>query len=414
MDLLRDGSSRRSINREFLYLLPHRPAFSAECRTFFAYQIPIPMMRMSWSIFICLSLFASTSLAQTSATPNPGFQDPLDIPAVRIKGALKLEKQAVLAIAVVKERIIGVGLRGLIIVSTDGGKSWRQSQVPVQSDLVSVMFPTDTLGWAVGHDGVILHTTDGGETWNKQLDGRIAAKLFVATYQKLVDAGETAMQHYLDQASLNAKNPAALPFLGVHFENENTGYAVGSFGLILSTQDGGKTWEPWMHHIDNDQFVNLNDIRRIGSTLYIVGERGSVWKLDRLKQHFASISTDYRGSFFSIAGRDERLLVVVGLGGNAFRSTDNGASWQQLSIGTQATLSSIITTGDGLFPLILSLDGEIFTSDSDWENFRPVPIGRSMLFASNLAIDKSGRFILAGYRGVETISTPPVAHPGDK
>jgi photosystem II stability/assembly factor-like uncharacterized protein len=371
---------------------------------------------MSWSIFICLSIFASTSLAQTSTAPNPGFQDPLDTPAVRAKGALRLEKQPVLALAVVKERIIGVGLRGLVIVSTDGGKSWRQSQVPIQSDLVSVMFPTDTLGWVVGHDGVILNTTDGGDTWNKQLDGRIAAKLFVATYQKLVDAGETTMQHYLDQAILNAKNPAALPFLGIHFENENTGYAVGSFGLILSTHDGGKTWEPWMHRIDNDQFVNFNDIRRIGSTLYIVGERGGVWRLDRLKQRFVSTPTDYRGSFFSIAGRDEHLLIVVGLGGNAFRSTDNGASWQQLSIGTQATLSSIITTSDGLFPLILSLDGEIFTSDSDWENFRSVPINRSMLFASNLAIDKPGQFILAGYRGVETISTPPmpVAHPGDK
>ena len=413
MDFFRHGSRRRSITREFA-IFSHRPAFNTECRTFFTYQILIPMMRTPWPIFICFSLFASIGLAQTSATPNPGFQDPLDIPAVRTKGALKLEKQPVLAVAIVKERLVGVGLRGLIIVSTDSGKSWRQSQVPVQSDLVSVMFPTATHGWAVGHDGVILNTTDGGDTWNKQIDGRVAAKLFVETYQNLVDAGEMTMQHHLNQAILNAKNPAALPFLGIHFENENIGYAIGSFGLIMATQDGGKTWEPWMHHIDNDQFLNLNEIRRIGSTLYIAGERGGVWKLDKLKQHFVSISTDYRGSFFSIAGRDEHLLIVVGLGGNAFRSTDNGASWQHLSIGTQATLSSITTTRDGLLPLILSLDGEIFTSDSTWGSFHPVPIDRPMLFASNLAINKSGQFVLAGYRGVATISAPPAAHPGDK
>lgn len=343
-----------------------------------------------------------------SAQASPSdFKDPIDTPATKIGGTLKLDQQPISAMATLKGRIIAVGLRGIIVLSDDGGATWRQAQVPIQSDLTAVTFPSPTRGWAVGHDGVILTTSDAGESWIKQLDGKIAATLFTEFYQKRVDAGDASMQHYLDQARLNAKNPAALPYLSVYFENEQTGYAVGSFGSILVTQDGGKTWEPWMHHIDNDQFLNLNDIRRIGSTLYIAGERGGIWKFDKTKQRFNSISIDYRGSFFSIAGKDDKLLVV-GLGGTAFRSADGGATWQGVVIGTQATLTAIINTHDGLSPLIISLDGELFTSDADWKNFRPVPVEKPMAFASSLAVDESGQIILAGYRGLWKKPMQPV------
>lgn len=366
-------------------------------------------MRIYWLVFILgISIVSGLNHFSAFAAQNIGFKDPLDTPATKIAGNLKLERQPILAVTIVKKRIVGVGLRGLIVISDDGGKTWQQAQTPVQSDLTAVAFPTATHGWAVGHDGVILASSDGGKSWTKQLDGRIAADLFVSAYQKRVDAGEAGMQRYLDQAKINAKTPAALPFLSVHFENEQAGFVVGSFGLIMATQDGGKTWEPWNDHIDNDQFLNLNEIRRIGSTLYIVGERGSAWKLDRTKQHFISISTEYRGSFFSITGQGDKLLAV-GLGGNAFRSIDGGKSWQKVTIGTQSTLTSAITTLDGIQALVISVDGELFASDADWISFTHVPIEKPMLLASSLAIDGSGGIILVGYRGINTISPQSIS-----
>lgn len=361
-------------------------------------------MRIHWLVFtLVISAIGGLNNFPACAAQNIGFKDPLDTPATKIAGSLKLDRQPILAVTIVKKRIVGVGLRGLLVISDDGGKTWQQSQTPVQSDLTAVVFPTATHGWAVGHDGVVLASSDGGISWTKQLDGRIAANLFVSAYQKRVDAGETGMQRYLNQAKINAKTPAALPFLSVHFENERTGFVVGSFGLIMATQDGGKTWEPWNDHIDNDQFLNLNEIRQIGSTLYIVGERGSAWKLDRTKQHFVSISTEYRGSFFSISGQGNKLLVV-GLGGNAFRSINGGESWQKVTIGTQSTLTSAITTLDGSRALVISVDGELFTSDDDWISFTHIPIEKPMIFASSLALDGSGQVILVGYRGITAIS----------
>ncbi|MCY1442114.1 Ycf48-like protein [compost metagenome] len=86
------------------------------------------------------------------------------------------------AVTHVGNRTIAVGPRGHIAVSDDGGNTWRQSAVPVSSDLVAVSFPSEQHGWAVGHGGVVLHSSDGGETWEKQLDGKQASQLVLDYY----------------------------------------------------------------------------------------------------------------------------------------------------------------------------------------------------------------------------------------
>src|SRR4051795_11230597 len=109
-------------------------------------------------------------------------------------------------------RIVAPRQQGHVVFSDDKGKTWTQAEVPVSSDLTALSFPTPQRGWAVGHDGVVLATTDAGATWTRQLDGRG------------IKAGMP-----LDQISL----------LDVWFDDEKSGTAVGAFGLILRTTDGG-------------------------------------------------------------------------------------------------------------------------------------------------------------------------------
>jgi photosystem II stability/assembly factor-like uncharacterized protein len=284
----------------------------------------------------------------------------------------------------------------------------------VQSDLTAVYFPTQTRGWAVGHDGVILTTNDAGETWTKQFDGKMAATLLPEYYLKRIDAGDASMQRYLDHVKLNDKRASAtLPYLSVYFENDQTGYAVGSFGSIMTTQDGGKTWKPWLHHTDNDQFLNLYDIRKIGSTLYIASERGIIWKLDKAKQRFISLATGYRGSFFSIAGHNDTLLAV-GLGGTAFRSTNSGATWQKTNINTRASLTKVTAIYGGLRPLVMSQTGELFTGDAEWKTFQALPTKQPMVFASSVSAGAPSRLILAGYEGIKMQAPPPMPVVGNE
>ena len=99
-------------------------------------------------------------------------------------------------------------------LSDDAGKTWQQADVPVSSDLVAVHFPDAERGWAVGHDGVVLNSTDGGRTWTRQLDGRDLGDALVAYYSRSGDA------KWLAEAQRFAAQGAENPFLDVWFEDD--------------------------------------------------------------------------------------------------------------------------------------------------------------------------------------------------
>ena len=134
-----------------------------------------------------------------------GFADVLDTPAQISPLASRSLLQAV---AKAGDRLVAVGQRGHIVVSTDGGTTWKQSPVPVSSDLTAVYFVDDKQGWAVGHDGVILHTADGGDTWQLQLDGRKANALLVAAMERKV-AAEPASEEREEAARRSEALPGA-------------------------------------------------------------------------------------------------------------------------------------------------------------------------------------------------------------
>lgn len=345
-------------------------------------------------------LVFSSSAGADLPSAMPRFQDSLDVPAARIEGAAIPERQPMLAVARAGDRLVAAGLRGLVLLSDDQGKSWRQAQVPVQSDLTAVHFPTPEKGWAVGHEGVILHSADGGETWSKQLDGREAVRVLAPFYEQRIAAGDESLQPYLDQLLFNTEAGAILPYLGVYFEDELRGYVVGAFGSICRTEDGGKTWMPWLHRIENDDFLNLNDIRKAGSDVYIAGEQGTVFRLDRETDRFIAVPTDYRGSFFGLTG-DERRVIVFGLRGHAFASQDRGATWSALETGVEDSFTAGALSADGETLLLVSISGRLALSRDGGGRFTAMRASQPMLYAGAIA-SSGGGFVLAGWRGLVT------------
>lgn len=317
----------------------------------------------------------ASSPGPTPVTGAPVFADPLDTPAAAIGDA---GKAATTALAQAGERIIAVGLRGAIFASEDQGRSWKQIASPVGSDLTAVMFPTPQQGWIVGHEGVVLHSGDGGLSWRKQLDGRIAATTLVAHYQQRIAAGETGLDHPLRALQQNYAAGPAYPYLDVWFDNEREGWAVGSFGLLIATRDGGDSWQPWLDHIDNGNQYNLNAIRKIGAELYIAGERGLVFRLNRATQRFDSVATDYKGSFFGIAGTADALLAF-GLRGSAYRSGDRGVSWTRVEMP-----SGVELTAGALLPD----DGRMVVGDAAGQVF--VERGGSFQAAASAGVTLTG------------------------
>lgn len=271
--------------------------------------------------------------APSAADP---FVDPLDVAAVVHRD---IDGRPLMAVANAGERLVAVGMRGLVVVSEDAGKHWTQVPVPVRSDLLALSFPTASDGWAVGHDGVVLHTADGGRSWVKQFDGRMASVALPAAYRKRIDAGEKTLQPFLDQLVLNYRAGPSMPFLGVCFTDPLHGMAVGAFGMAIATDDGGKTWTPALERIDNPQFLHLDAVRAIAGVRYIVGEQGHIYREQADTGRFAAIDTGYSGSFFGVAGQGD-IVLAYGLKGTLYRSDDRGASWHAVNTSLRGAMTS--------------------------------------------------------------------------
>ncbi|WP_246084951.1 WD40/YVTN/BNR-like repeat-containing protein [Pseudomonas nicosulfuronedens] len=347
------------------------------------------MPRLSFTAVLLAGLLPiSVAMAQP-------YADPLDAPAEINRLAAQSQ---LTAITQAGARLVAVGARGVVLLSDDAGQHWKQAKVPVSSDLVAVQFPDASLGWAVGHDGVILHSADGGESWSKQLDGRDLLKLLTAHFQAQAEKGDERASQYLDLVKLNFGNGPEQPFLGVWFENERDGFAVGAFGTLMATHDGGKSWESWIEKIDNPNSFHLNAITGIAGELYIASEQGTVFKLDRNQQRFVPLSTGYAGSFFGVVG-DQRFILAHGLRGNAFRSTDGGQTWSRVETGNAAGLVASAISDKGTL-LVASQAGAVLRSDDLGRSFSALESVRPYLFAGLSQVD-GDRVAIVGMSGVQ-------------
>lgn len=344
---------------------------------------------------VARALGFALALSLTTAAMAGDFADVLDSAAPMSPLAARAALQAVVPAG---NRLVAVGQRGLVLVSADAGATWKQSEVPVASDLTAVFFVDEEHGWAVGHDGVILHSADGGATWTVQLTGRQANAILLESTQKLVDAEPASAQanKLLDEAKRYAEQGADKPFLDVWFADANDGYAVGAYNLIFHTSDGGATWQSWFDRTENPRYFNLYAIRPAAGALIIAGEGGLVLELDTAARRFRAVHVPYEGSLFGVTG-DGARAVVFGLRGNVFGSDDNGKTWQKVDAGLPASVVASARSRDGRL-LIADAGGRVAASTDGGRTFAPLALEKSAPLAG-LADAGGGRLALVGPRG---------------
>jgi photosystem II stability/assembly factor-like uncharacterized protein len=258
---------------------------------------------------VALLLLGGTAQAQAPAEPA----------ALKIRAATKSTAATlapILGAARAGKRIVAVGDYGIVLLSDDEGKTFRQAVgVPVSSTLTSVSFADDKHGWAVGHWGVIMHTADGGDNWSIQRSDTVEDR----------------------------------PLFSVHFFDANDGIAVGLWSLVLRTHDGGKTWEtinlpvpPEGGKADRNLFKVFSSPK---GSLFVAAERGLVLRSDDRGQNWRYLSTGYKGSFWSGAALTDGTLIVAGLRGTLYRSEDDGKNWTNVPTGSKSSITDIVEVG---------------------------------------------------------------------
>lgn len=360
-----------------------------------------------WTYFLTSLRYGLLLLLFQVSLTSFAFENPTTVPAL---ASDKASTGPLTAVTKVGDRLVAVGQRGHILVSDDDGLSWLQASVPVSSDLVAVAFASDTHGWAVGHSGVVLKTEDGGLSWVLQLDGERASRVIQQYYQSLIgDDAHPDAALLLEREQVLVGYGGTQPLMDVYFEDEQNGYVVGIFNRLLKTSDGGATWEPWAHRIDNPHELHFYSISVGDDGLYITGEQGMVWRLNEEKSHFNGVPTPYSGTLFgSAVGSD--MVVAFGMRGSAYLSTDQGQTWVRLAIDSVAGITDGVIVSQGAIVLV-NLAGELMVSIDQGESFQTQPITNGMPFYG-LAQVSDSQLALVGAEGVQRLAVT-TADPAD-
>lgn len=250
--------------------------------------------------------------------------------------------EAQFAVAFGSRRGVAVGSGGSIMASSDAGASWQREISPTTLALLGVDV-SDTAAIAVGQQGVVLvrRSTDAKWTVTKSgTDNRLFA------------------------VALNSRGSAL---------------AVGAFGTVIASRDGGETWQSvapiWKNYAADgiDPHVYAACISADG-VMMIAGEFGLIL---RSATGGATWELLHKGdaSLFAMQLRDDGVGYAVGQSGTIVRSKDRGSTWNALPPISSANLLGVHSASDGrvvvtgMRDMLISGDGgetwaHVVTSDT--------------------------------------------------
>lgn len=138
-----------------------------------------------------------------------------------------------------KNTCYACGSIGKVVKTTDGGETWNEQEILLNSYLKKIYFIDEDYGFSAGQDGALVRTTNGGESW------------------EIIKTG------------------LKFTIIEIYFSNRNLGYIVSSTGEIGKTNDGGLTWE--VINKDNYGVYGLSKVIFKGNSILGLQE-GSVYK----------------------------------------------------------------------------------------------------------------------------------------
>lgn len=140
-----------------------------------------------------------------------------------------------------------------INVTTDGGRTWRNSTVTSggRDNVVDLAFVPPgsffaVIASAMQNHGGVYRSDDGGRSWTAVVDGKepLHAVAFSESGRNGVAAGVNVAYSTTDGGSSWQRVPAAGARYAAKFLDEDNVVAFGHDPAMLISSDGGRTWRP--------------------------------------------------------------------------------------------------------------------------------------------------------------------------
>ncbi len=290
-------------------------------------------------------------------------------------------------------KLIAVGERGLIWSASAADQSWSPHVTSANRTLTGIAFADASTGVAVGHGATLFRTGDGGNNW---------------TPITLEEAGSDSL-------------------MGVTHVGDKRFIAYGTFGLYLTSDDGGQTWtrhELKLDEVDAESDVasdeqaaqdeeefeqlpfdrHIMDLVRLDQKLILIGESGTLAASGDEGKSWQRIESPYIGSFFGAVITQNGTLVTYGMRGNVYRSTDGGARWTHVPLGTISAVNGSTVLRDGRVVLVGN-NGLLAISTDDGASFKTHSVNNGIHLAQVVETE-DGDLIGVGVAGIRRIDLP--------
>jgi photosystem II stability/assembly factor-like uncharacterized protein len=197
------------------------------------------------------------------------------------------------------------GKEGIVYGTKDGGETWTQLQTGSTRHVFGIEFPTPERGHAVGDFGTMVHTEDGGKTWT------------VMRIPDTVALPESALDTGVEPGDVN--------LYGMSFGDPDHVWVVGEFGTVITSGDGGRTWQQQHTPVESTLFgVRFQDATHgfavgIDSVILATSDGGATWR---------TIPPPVtQRSYYDVAVRGQNGWIV-GNSGTVLKTTDGGSTWK--------------------------------------------------------------------------------------
>lgn len=260
-----------------------------------------------------------------------------------------------------------------LLKSTDAGKTWTAINLSTKSKINDMCFLDNKTGFVVGKDATLLKTTDGGKTWKQQYETAEGVKFgaidFLDSKQGIAigedDALKTCCFKTTDGGQSWTKSIIAeseiFDMIFAKMINTTT-YFISGTGIqnkFLMTKNAGRTWTAFNDAngdiSDIHFFDKQNGIASTGSGEIVTTKNGGkTWEVQFLKVGEKLFERQLNGLFVT----DKQEVYLTGSSGHLFYSEDKGKTWSKEILNESIELIDIDGFGQSL--IIVGKEGKVF------------------------------------------------------